>query len=97
MDEEKKNVYINIDHEEGKIYNPDGQPISVAEFGGIRVGTGDSLPSRTETDELEKYKGYIRTNSTTGKLQLCTGTEWLDIMTEDLQNEEEKMINAIIF
>lgn len=97
MADQKNKIYINIDHEEGKIYNPDGQPLAVAELGGMRIGTGDSLPSKTETDDLMKFKGYLRTNTTTGKLQICTGSEWLDIMTEDLKDEEERIINSLLF
>ena len=92
-----KKVYIDINHTTGTICNPDGEPLEIGNLGGIKIGYGDSLPSNTETEDLQKYKGYARINSTTGKLQYCNGEEWLDVLTEKLRYEEENIINALIF
>lgn len=91
------NKYIDINHTKAEIKNPDGEPLDIGNLGGIKIGYGDSLPANTETDDLLQYKGYVRTNTTTGKLQICTGTEWLDIVTEELTSEYESIINSIIF
>ena len=90
-------VFIDIDHTTGKISNPDGEPLEIGDNGGIKIGYGDSLPANTETDDLQKYKGYTRINSTTGCLQICTGEEWLDVLTEKVRYEEENIINSLIF
>lgn len=91
-----ENRFININHNTGSIYNPNGEPISVGDHGGIRIGYGDNLPNNSESD-LSKYKGYVRTNTATGKLQICTGVEWLDIITEDAIRDDIELTNSLIF
>lgn len=91
------NVFIDIDHTSGTISNPDNEPLQIGDLGGVKIGYGDSIPSNTETNDLQKYKGYTRINSTTGVLQICTGEEWLDVLTEKVRYEEENLINSLIF
>lgn len=96
MEDEKK--YIDINHISGDISNPNGNPLTLGTFGGICVGTGDSLPSNDDISEgLEKYKGYMRTNKSNGRLQICDGKQWLDLMTENEEKNEENIINSLIF
>jgi len=88
---------ITINHNTGTIFNSDNQPIRIGTQGGIRIGTGDSLPETGDNGELEPYKGYVRTNRTTGVLQVCDGKTWRDILMEDVREDDLKLINSILF
>lgn len=88
---------ISLDHNTGTIYNRDSQPIKIGTEGGIRIGTGDTLPEIGDGGSLEAYAGYIRTNPATGVLQLCDGKTWKDILLEDSREDDLKLINSLIF
>lgn len=88
---------ITINHNTGTIFNSDNQPIRIGTHGGIRIGTGDSLPETGDNGELEQYEGYVRTNRTTGVLQVCDGKTWRDILMEDVREDDLKLINSILF
>ena len=92
---EKRPIAIN--HNTGTIFNNDNQPIRIGTQGGIRIGTGDSLPETGDNGELEPYKGFVRTNRATGVLQVCDGKIWRDILMEDVREDDLRLINSILF
>ena len=88
---------ITINHNTGTIFNQQSQPVKIGTQGGVRIGTGDTLPDTGNNGELEAYKGFIRTNEATGVLQVCDGKTWRDIMMEDAREDDLKIINSILF
>jgi len=82
---------ININHSSGGFLSNDGTYIKVGENSAIKVGFGTSL-SNGNIDNfndpiLKNYAGAIRINKTTGKLEYCNGTSWLEFITK--QDEED--------
>ena len=92
---------ININHSDAAILSNDGSYIKVGQDSAVKVGTGSSI-SNGNIDNLNRsilseYAGAIRFNSTTNKLEYCTGTTWVEFVTDIDIDEKDLMIYSFLF
>ena len=91
---------ININHSTGGFLSNDGSYIKVGENSAVKIGFGTSI-SNGNIDNfndpiLTNYAGAIRINKTSGKLEYCNGSTWVEFATKQ-DGEDVPLIYSLIF
>lgn len=91
---------INIDHSQARVLTHDNSYIELSTNGSVKVGFGKNLEEDIINNEninsLQEYAGAIRINETTGVLQYCNGSKWVDFIVDE-ENVKPSMVYSMLF
>lgn len=91
---------INLNHVDASITSNDGTFIHLNKNGAVKVGYGinaeESTINNDKQETLFDYKGVIRFNRDTNKLEFCNGLTWLEISTEK-EDDKTPMVYSMLF
>lgn len=95
------NKSININHSDAAILSSDGTYIKVGQNSAVMVGAGSSISNGNidnfNSSILTEYAGAIRINKTSGKLEYCNGSTWVEFNTKMNTDDDTNMVYSFLF